>query len=215
MISTIHKRNNKTMHLAEAFYTNLFVQPLLPLISKTNITPNNITMINIGNSFFMYYLAFNGNFKTVAILIQVYLFLDILDGNLARYKNMHSKLGAKLDSWCDTIFYNMIFISIGYGRVNLVQLILVLILVNTYALIATYYIVPRLRMIKEIKRFGLKRKMMEKGYIIGMDLGTVDFITTVFLILGRVDILYTILIAGYIFDLIYRVFELKYNEKCQ
>lgn len=214
MSNIIYKREKKIMHLAEAFYTNIVVEPILPLIAKLPVTPNQITIFNVIVSFAIYYLAFKGNLKAVAILIQFYLFLDILDGNLARYKNMRSKLGAKLDFWCDRFFYNLIFISIGFGKVDLSLLILIIICVNAYAIVPTYYIVPGLRKLKEVKRFGLKKVMMEKGYIIGMDLGTVDFVFTFFLLTNLISLsaLFIILIIGYVFDLLYRCFELKYNE---
>lgn len=213
-MSVVYKREKKVMHLAEAFYTNIVVEPILPLIGKTSITPNFITISNILLSFIIYYFAFKGNLTLVAILIQVYLFLDILDGNLARYKNMKSEIGAKLDFWSDRFFYNLIFISIGYNRVNIYLLILIILCVNLYAIIPTHYIVPRLRKLKEIKRFGIKKTIMEKGFIIGMDLGTVDLLLTFFLLtrLISIELLFLVIIIGYIFDLFYRIIELKINE---
>jgi hypothetical protein len=38
-----------------------------------------------------------------------------------------------------------------------------------YGIIATYYIVPRLRKLKVINRTGIKKYFMDRGYIIGMD----------------------------------------------
>ncbi|MFR1380462.1 MAG: CDP-alcohol phosphatidyltransferase family protein [Clostridium neonatale] len=214
MSSVVYKREKKIMHLAEAFYTNIIVEPILPLIGKTPITPNFITISNIFLSFIIYYCAFKGNLTLVGILIQVYLFLDILDGNLARYKNMKSKIGAKLDFWSDRFFYNLIFISIGYSRVSIYLLLTIIVCVNLYAIIPRYYIVPRLRKLKEIKRFGLKKIIMENGFIIGMDLGTVDFLLTFFLIIRLISIktLFAAIIIGYVFDIGYRIIELKRNE---
>lgn len=212
MNKVVYKRQGKIMHLAEAFYTNLVVEPLLPLISKTSITPNSITIFNMFLGLFTCYLALKGRLVVAGIFVQVYLFLDILDGNLARYKDMRSKLGGTLDAVGDKIFYNLIFLSIGLGRIDTGLVILVVILVNLYAIIPTYYIVPRLKKLSHIKRHGLKRIMMEKGFIIGMDLGTVDILLTVFLVIGKIHLLFIILSIGYIFDLIYRIVELKYNE---
>src|SRR5471030_1277520 len=93
----IFKRNDRTMHVAERFYTYKLVEPILPMISKTFITPNMVTIANIIFSIILFYGAYNRDYIFCSIVIQIYLFLDILDGNLARYKNMKSKLGAKLD----------------------------------------------------------------------------------------------------------------------
>ena len=201
------------MHLAEAFYTKCIVEPLLPLIGKTLITPNMITLGNMILTLLTYYLAIKGHLIVVAVLIQVYLFLDVLDGNLARYKKMYSDLGKKLDCISDKLFYNLIFIVIGYGRVPLGLLLAVLALVNLYAIIPTFYIVPHLRRLKVIKRGGPKKWMMDRGYIIGMDLGTTDILMTVFLLIGQVHVLFIVLLIGYCFDLSYRLIELYYNER--
>lgn len=211
MDPVIYKRRD--MYIVEAFYTKNVVAPLLPALGKTHITPNMITIFNIALSFLTYYFAAKGNLTLTAILIQVYLFLDILDGNLARYKNMHTELGKILDNASDRIFYNLIIITIGYGRVHLGIIVLLILLINLNAIIPTYYIVPRLKRLKEIKRVGIKRIAMEKGYILGMDLSIMDALISIFLLINQVKYLFIILIIGYIFDLIYRIIELKYNEK--
>lgn len=215
MESKQYKRKDKTMHIAEYFYTTKVVEPLLPVISKTFITPNMITIFNSFLAMFIFYLAYNQRYIWVAILIQCYLFLDILDGNLARYKNMKSDLGAKLDSINDRIFYTLIFIFIGIGEVPLYLIISVIFLINLYAILATFYIVPRLRKLETVERHGVKKYFMDRGFIIGMDLGTVDILVTIFLLLGKINILYIILITGFILDIIVRLSELWWNEKLE
>lgn len=209
----VFKRNDRTMHVAERFYTCKTVEPILPIVAKTFITPNMVTVVNIIFSFLLFYEAYNRNYIFCAIGIQVYLFLDVLDGNLARYKNMKSKLGAKLDYWCDTFFYNLIFIFLGINRVSWMLIICVIALVNLYGIIATYYIVPRLRKLKVIKRSGIKKYFMDRGYIIGMDLGTLDIIMSICLLFSWINFMFFIIIFGYIFDITFRLLELKRNEK--
>lgn len=210
------KRKDKTMHLAESFYTYNVVEPLLPYIGKTFITPNMVTSANIIFSLLMFYLGYKEHYILFALGIQFYLFLDILDGNLARYKNMRSKLGGTLDTICDNLFYNGMIIAIGINRVSYIYIIVTILLLNLYGIIATYYIVPRLRKLKVIKRSGIKKYFMDKGYIIGMDLGTLDIIMTFFLLLGHALVpMFITIIAGYIFDIIFRIVELKKNERLQ
>lgn len=210
----VFKRNDRSMHVAERFYTIKVVEPMLPFIAKTFITPNMVTIANIMLSFIVFYFAYKSNYIFCAIGIQIYLFFDILDGNLARYKNMKSKLGANLDIFCDNIFYNFIFIALGIGKISWILILLPIILMNVYGIIATNYIVPRLKKMKVIKRSGFKKYFMDRGYIIGMDLGTVDIIMTLFLLLGHVlKPMFVVIILGYILDIIFRIAELKRNEK--
>jgi len=141
----VFKRKDRTMHVAESFYTYNVVEPLLPYIGRTFITPNMVTSANIIFSFIMFYLGYKGYYIWFALGIQFYLFLDILDGNLARYKNMRSKIGATLDTICDNLFYNGMLIAIGINRINYIYIVAAIFLLNSYGWIATYYIVPRLR----------------------------------------------------------------------
>ncbi|KGK86061.1 CDP-alcohol phosphatidyltransferase family protein [Clostridium sp. HMP27] len=207
------KRKDKTMHIAESFYTYRLVNPLLPYISKTGITPNMITIFNMIFSIFIFYMAYKSNNIVVGISIQIYLFLDILDGNLARYRNLKSSIGAKLDYFSDLIFYNLVFVFIGINKVQWWYILSVIIVINLYGIIATYYIVPGLRKLKVIKRNSIKKYFMDRGYIIGMDLGTIDIISTILIMLNKIKFLFIILILGIIFDIFCRIVELKYNER--
>lgn len=210
----VFKRKDRTMHVAESFYTHNVVEPLLPYIGKTFITPNMVTSANIIFSFVMFYLAYSEHYILFALGIQFYLFLDILDGNLARYKNMRSKLGGTLDTICDNLFYNGMLIAVGINRVSWLYILSAVFLLNAYGWIATYYIVPRLRKLKVIERNGLKKYFMDRGYIIGMDLGTLDIIMTLFLLCGHMlNVMFVTIIFGYIVDMIFRIAELKKNEK--
>ena len=159
-----YKRKDRTMHIAEYFYTAKIVKPLLPIIAQTRITPNMVTIFNSFLAMYIFYLSYSQRYTVVAILIQVYLFLDILDGNLARYKNMKSNLGAKLDSINDRIFYSLIFIFVGITEVPWYLIISVILLVNIYGILATFYIVPKLRQLKAIRRRGIKKFFMDKGF---------------------------------------------------
>ena len=207
-----YKRNDKSMHIAEYFYTVKIVEPILPILSKTFVTPNMVTIFNSFFSFLIFYLAYQKEFFIVAICIQLYLFLDILDGNLARRKNMKTKLGARLDTINDRVFYTLIFVFIGYKIVDAYMIALVIILINLYAIVATFYIVPRLRKLNVIKRRGIKKFFMDRGFIIGMDLGTIDIMTSILLIFKEIRLLYFLLIIGLILDIALRLVELKFNQ---
>lgn len=208
-----YKRRDKTMHVAEYFYTVKVVEPLLPALSKTFLTPNMVTIFNSFLAMLIFYLSYLQKYTIVALLIQLYLFLDILDGNLARYKNMKSDFGAKLDSINDRVFYTLVFVFIGAKSVPVYLILGVIFLNNLYGIIATYYIVPRLRKLDAIERRGLKKYFMDRGLIIGMDLGTIDILTTIFLLINVIKPLYIVLILGLLSDIAFRLVELKYNER--
>ena len=174
-----------------------------------------ITILNSVIGIIAFYSAYQNKYIKVAILMQGYLFLDILYGNLARYKDMKSTFGAKLDNINDWAFYTLIFIFIGINELTW-QVILILVLsINFYGIIMTFYIVPRLRKLDNIKRRKIKGYFMDKGYILGMDLSMMDLLTTIFLAIGQVKLLFIILIISWNLDLIMRLSELWWNERIE
>ncbi len=110
-------------------------------------------------------------------------------------------------------FYSLIFIFLGLNRVSWILIVCVILLVNLYGIIATYYIVPRLRKLKVINRTGIKKYFMDRGYIIGMDLGTLDIIMSICLLFSAINTMFSVIIFGYIFDIAFRIIELKKNER--
>ncbi|APF22646.1 CDP-alcohol phosphatidyltransferase family protein [Clostridium butyricum] len=207
------KLENKSFHIAEYFYNKYMSYPLIPYISKTKITPNMLTITNMLIMPITFYCAYNNHLKIVAFQMLLYQFFDNLDGNLARYKNMNSELGAKLDNISDFIFYNLIFIFLGWNNVNKNIIFLLVFLVNFYGCYATYFLRPRLRKFKKIRRFGIKKYFMKKGIIFGIDVGTIDIISSIFLVFNKVNALYRVLIILFILDIIMRYIELIKNEK--
>lgn len=203
----------KHFYWAEKVYTGLVVK-LLPYIAKTPITPNMVTFLNIINSFVLYYLILNNSFVIAAILIQVYLFLDILDGNLARYKNMGSTLGKYLDLFCDILFYNIFYIFLGIKiYIGWEWIVAYLVVQNLYGLIATKYIVPGLKSLKKIKRDYVKQSLMDRGILLGMDMSTQTVITSILLLTSFKSWIIISITILFIIDLLYRLIELKiYNR---
>lgn len=209
------KRQDRTYYLIEGFYTKKMVDPLLPHISKTFITPNMVTALNSVIGIFAFWLAYDNEYVVVAILMQVYLFLDILDGNLARYKDMKSDFGAKLDNINDRFFYTLIFVFIGVNELSWRLILILVFSINLYAFITTFYIVPRLRKVEDVKRRKIKKHFMDKGYILGMDLSMMDLLATLFLVIKEIRLLFIVLIIFWNLDLIMRLSELWWNERLQ
>ncbi len=91
-------------------YLNKYVEKYVYLFK--NIHPNVITGIGIISNYFIYHYYFNiKNYTITSLLLILRVFLDSLDGMIARKFNKISKLGGYLDTICDTI--NVIIISYG------------------------------------------------------------------------------------------------------
>ena len=202
----------KHFYILERLYTLLAVQTL-PAFARLRVTPNQVTITNLLNGLLIFALIATGHFLAAAVLIQLYLFLDILDGNLARYRNMASKLGAVLDNFGDRFFYNGVMIVIGATTGNSWMCILTFLLAhNLHAAAATFVIVPAIRQNPAFRRFAFKQALMDRGHIFGMDLSSQDLIATLLLptpwriwIVPACALLYAA-------DLLFRLAELARNR---
>ncbi len=98
------------------------------LVNKTEITPNQVTTISFLLAIFSG-IAFNFQyFITGAILYQLSYILDIVDGSIARSKNLSSKIGAFYDVFTDWLKAPILFI------------ILFLVTDNYYLLVVLYFL---------------------------------------------------------------------------
>lgn len=198
----------------ERVYTELVIK-LLPFLKNTFITPNMVTAVNLVIMIpAICIAAWKGYYVAVAILIQVYLFFDILDGNLARYKNMCSDFGKKLDKASDILYYTVFYCLLGY-KVGLSPMMIILFIgiFHLYGIVATFYIVPRLRKIKEYKRWGTKKILFDKGFILGMDNGMQNVFMTIFLLTPYKAFPFYISMVLYVIDMCYRLIELRRNQR--
>ena len=100
--------------------------------------PNYLSISRLFLLPIMLYFSIKGQPNSFALVLLVYGITDTLDGNIARYFNLTSVLGAKLDSLVDDIgntflgvFFFLLFPEIFWG--NLYQILLIIslfILVN-------------------------------------------------------------------------------------
>ncbi|MDQ8201578.1 CDP-alcohol phosphatidyltransferase family protein [Pelagicoccus sp. SDUM812003] len=201
-----------SFYLFEGLYTRL-VCKLLPTIARTRLTPNQVTLLNIGNSLLIAFLLLKSLWFPASLLIQLYLILDILDGNLARYTRLSSKFGQILDQIADRLFYTGGFLVLGYSTGNSTSwLIAYAFVINAYAILTTFYIVPRLRSLPSVQRWGLKKAFMQKKILFGMDLSTQDVIASLLLLTPWKAAILPAITLLYAADSLYRLWELKRNE---
>lgn len=95
-----------------------------------SILPSTITSISILSGFTSLIFTSNGNFKAAAWAIIFAIFMDAMDGKVARLTKMVSKFGEEYDSLADTMSFGMapafliynVMISDGVGVNNYVAL---------------------------------------------------------------------------------------------
>jgi len=107
--------------------------PVVRILSKTGITPNALTLINLALNIVAAYVIAIGHFIPGGILVLVSGLFDLLDGALARLAKKTTKFGAILDSTVDRmseaaiLFGLLIFYSGRGGRLEIALIFAVLI----------------------------------------------------------------------------------------
>lgn len=100
------------------FVLRKFSKLLTWLAVKVHATPNQVTLLSFAIGLYSAYLFSRGTFVTIlsgAILLQLSIIVDCVDGELARYTRKFSKLGAWLDAVTDRVKEYMVFLGLAYG----------------------------------------------------------------------------------------------------
>jgi len=100
------------------FFLRKFSKPLTWLSVKLGITPNQITLISFAIGLYSAYSFSKGDFWSIflaALLLQVSIIVDCVDGELARYTRKFSNLGAWLDAVTDRVKEYLVFFGLAYG----------------------------------------------------------------------------------------------------
>jgi CDP-diacylglycerol--glycerol-3-phosphate 3-phosphatidyltransferase len=77
--------------------------PVVGALSKSGITPNTLTLINLALNIVAAYVIATGYFVIGGVLILGSGLFDLLDGALARFNKQTTRFGAVLDSTVDRI----------------------------------------------------------------------------------------------------------------
>jgi CDP-diacylglycerol--glycerol-3-phosphate 3-phosphatidyltransferase len=93
-MNLIDIRRNLAYHITE---------PIVRILSRTRITPNTLTFINLVLNIFAAYVIATGHLLLGGILVLVSGLFDLLDGALARFTSQTTRFGAILDSTVDRI----------------------------------------------------------------------------------------------------------------
>jgi len=116
------------------------------LAPPRSLIPNIVTATNVAAGFLSMLLAADGRFEAAVYLLFAAIFLDMLDGRLARLLHATSSLGQQLDSFCD-------FLSFGCAPAFLVHRALLRNLGPAGALVAIAYLLAGLY---RLARFNLR-----------------------------------------------------------
>jgi len=77
--------------------------PVVGILSKSGVTPNALTLINLALNIIAAYVIAAGYFLLGGVLVLVAGLFDLLDGALARFTKQATRFGAILDSVVDRI----------------------------------------------------------------------------------------------------------------
>jgi len=91
-------------------FFDYFVMPL----KKTGVSANQLTIISLFLAFLFFYAMVSGSYILALIFLIVSIFLDALDGHLARLTRTASVYGAYLDTIIDRYVEFIIYLSLFF-----------------------------------------------------------------------------------------------------
>lgn len=106
----------------DGFYSVFFLRKFSKLLTwlavKIGATPNQVTLISFAVGLYSAFCFAQGSFWQIflgAVLLQLSIIIDCVDGELARYTRQFSQLGAWLDAVTDRVKEYMVFMGLAIG----------------------------------------------------------------------------------------------------
>lgn len=106
----------------DGFFSVFFLRKFSKLFTwvavRTKMTPNQVTLISFAVGLLSAYQFSFGQFWNTlfgAVLLQLSIIIDCVDGELARYTRQFSQLGAWLDAITDRIKEYAVYFTLAYG----------------------------------------------------------------------------------------------------
>jgi hypothetical protein len=134
----------------DGFFSVFFLRRVSKLLTwaavKIGATPNQVTIASFAIGLYAAFLFAQGDTWSLiigAILLQVSIIVDCVDGELARYARKFSELGAWLDAITDRVKEYAVFLGLAYGAFvqngqNLWVLAAVLMALQTFRHLSDY-----------------------------------------------------------------------------
>jgi phosphatidylglycerophosphate synthase len=106
----------------DGFYSVFFLRKFSKLLTwlavRIKATPNQVTLISFAVGLYSAFCFAQGSFRQIilgAVLLQLSITIDCVDGELARYTRQFSQLGAWLDAVTDRVKEYMVFMGLAIG----------------------------------------------------------------------------------------------------
>ncbi|MGA1333904.1 MAG: CDP-alcohol phosphatidyltransferase family protein [Candidatus Nanopelagicaceae bacterium] len=133
----------------DGFYSVFFLRKFSKLLTwlavRVKATPNQVTLISFAIGLYSAFCFTKGTFSQTllgAVLLQLSIIVDCVDGELARYTRKFSKLGAWLDAVTDRVKEYMVFLGLAIGAEKSGQDLwvpaLVMMLIQTFRHLSDY-----------------------------------------------------------------------------
>jgi hypothetical protein len=134
----------------DGFFSVFFLRRVSKLLTwaavKVGATPNQVTIASFAIGLYAAFLFAKGDTWSLiggAILLQVSIIVDCVDGEIARYTRKFSELGAWLDAITDRVKEYAVFLGLAYGAFvhngqNLWVLAAILMAIQTFRHLSDY-----------------------------------------------------------------------------
>lgn len=168
-VEKMRKPEDKENFLAKVTY-RILSERITPLISKTGITPNQVSFISIITALVSGVFFALGTWKYLVlafIVLQLTLLLDHIDGNLARYTNRCTDFGQWVDAISNKVhkFFFFLGASIGVFRITNNETYLILGMIAIFTWFFSAYISETSKKLSISKKILFSVSKSEKIYL--------------------------------------------------
>ncbi len=127
-VLSLYNDEHKKPSFWQIYISNpLSIIPTYIIAKYTNIKPNTITFFGFFLFLLSLYFYFIKYTFLAILLFQLSFIMDIVDGNIARLKNLGSKLGAYIDIMFDWLKPGILYLFTWYITDNILLLFLIII----------------------------------------------------------------------------------------
>ena len=162
---------------------------LTPVLIKTSLTPNQITMINFLNGLILLWCFSKGGYLfgvLGALLFQFFYVLDNCDGEVATIKGLKSRFGGWFDFSNDALVHSLLFpaIAVGVYRTTQNSVYLWLALSTMLGIMITFGIFMMMQAKREMGGVKHKPRQKNKMLVKVRDFALLVLVVALFNVLG-------------------------------